>query len=85
MGNESEEYLPLVSDTSPPEDGLGHRKSRTTSRLLVSREKLLVIVILLQAVAVVASVLTRIHSTGIMCQCPHSDRSILYCRSFILI
>jgi hypothetical protein len=85
MGNESEEYLLLVSDTSP-EDGLGNRKSRTTSgRLLVSREKLLVIVILLQAIAVVASVLARTHNTGVTCQCPQSDRSILYCRSFILI
>jgi hypothetical protein len=84
MGNESEEYLLLVSDTSP-EDGLGHRNSKTTSRcLLASREKLLVLVILLQALALVASVLTRTRNTGVTCQCPHSDRSILYCRPFIL-
>jgi hypothetical protein len=78
MGNESTEYLPLVSDTSLPEDDLHHRKSRNTIAL---REKLLVLIILLQAVTLVVYLLT---GTREAIQCPHSDRSILYCKSRLL-
>jgi hypothetical protein len=81
MGTESIEYLPLVSDASASEDGYGQRKCRSTSRTFALREKLLVLVILLQAVALVASVLFGTRNTAVACQCPQSDRSLLYCES----
>jgi hypothetical protein len=87
MGNESVEYLPLVADssTSTPgpelEDGFGHRKSKPTRYTFSPRERLLVLVILLQAIALITSVLTGSGAIAGTCRCPPSDRSILYCKS----
>ena len=84
MGIESAEYLPLVSETCAQQDGIGRGRRRNISRLLPSREKLLVLVILLQAVALVGSVFVNTgNGAENVCQCPHRE-PLLYCEYLIL-
>ena len=79
MGNESTEYLPLVSDTCPPEEGLGAHRGRSLRQL---REILLVLVILLQTAILVLAFTWRSHA-NVACQCPHRE-PLLYCTCLVL-
>jgi hypothetical protein len=79
MGHESEEYLPLANDPYASESSFGSGKRRTDNRSFASREKLLVLVILLQAIALVSSILTRNRDAPVACKCPYGDRPLLYC------
>jgi hypothetical protein len=78
MGNKSTEYLPLVANNPLSEESFQHPKSEKT---IAPREKLLVLIVLLQAVTFAVLLLTRTREGT---QCPHSDRSILYCTSRLL-
>ena len=77
MGNE---YLPLVSSDATSEENNDHNKHQVATYALELREKLLVLVILLQTVAIVTSVLTRARGVIVACQRPYIDRLLLYCK-----
>ena len=82
MGNESAEYLSLAN---PPtwEGNSVQCECRATTHARALREKLLVIIVLLQAVALLAFVFIRAHDgqASITCQCPSDDTPLLYCES----
>jgi len=85
MGSESTDYFPLASDPYNTEDGVGPCKCRTRHHKLALREKLLILVIILQAITLVAFMLAKTRDTAGACQCPSSDRPLLYSPAQVVV
>ena len=73
MGYESEEHLPLVLNSAALDQGLEYN-SAMRDRPSASRERYLLVVILLQAVAIAAGVLFIVTRAR-----PDNNRPLLYC------
>jgi len=82
MGNKSREYFPVTSsqyDTSEDSFESEPGMCKTDHRIIALREKLLLLVIFLQTIALVVSVLAGTRNTASPCQYPYgSDRPLLY-------
>ena len=76
MGHESEEYVPLTSNSPTLEQGFEHDKRIRTT---VLREKVLLIIVLLQAVALVASVFILVTRGTAVSSGLDRGRPLLYC------
>ena len=83
MGNETTVYLPLVSNPSSLEECSTQNEyiSKTRYCGLALREVVLLFIILVQAVALAIFMFSSFRDTQMTC--PHSDRSLLYCRCSI--
>jgi hypothetical protein len=75
MGHESEEYVLLTSNSPLLEQGFEQDKR---IRATASRAKVLLIIVLLQAVALVASVFVLV-TRGTAVSGPETGRPLLYC------
>jgi hypothetical protein len=75
MGHESEEYVPLVSNSPALEQGFEHHKPIRATAL---REKVLLIIVLMQAVALIAAAFILV-TRGTAVSGPGRDRPLVYC------
>ena len=89
MGNESAKYLPLTSPLLPSDDSeaceqgsYGDDLSKNNTRnILATLEKMLIIIVVLQAIALIVAAISNKGRGGsaIPCRCPSTDGMLLYC------
>ncbi|EDR10490.1 uncharacterized protein LACBIDRAFT_325145 [Laccaria bicolor S238N-H82] len=88
MGNKSAKYLPLTSPLLPSDDSEAckqgsyrdDRSKHNTWHILAMREKMLIIIIILQTIALIVAIIFNkdCGSSTIPCRCPSTDGMLLY-------